>query len=172
MEFGIRKVDLTDVVTLAALCRKTFFDTYYHLNTPDNMEAYASQNFTLTKLEQEISTPGSVYYFALNTGTPIGYIKLNHAAAQSDLQEDTSFEVERIYVDAAYQNQRIGRKLIDFAQQIAKDAGMESLWLSVWEHNEKAARFYERNGFEQFSTHHFMLGDDLQIDRMLRKMLV
>jgi diamine N-acetyltransferase len=39
----------------------------------------------------------------------------------------------------------------------------------VWEFNERAIRFYEKHGFEKFGEHVFMLGNDPQIDWLLKK---
>jgi len=41
----------------------------------------------------------------------------------------------------------------------------------VWEHNIKAIAFYKKFGFEQFGSHIFMLGDDIQTDILMRKNL-
>jgi ribosomal protein S18 acetylase RimI-like enzyme len=45
------------------------------------------------------------------------------------------------------------------------------LWLGVWEKNEPAIRFYEKNGFKKFSKHIFKLGNDEQTDLLLKKTL-
>ena len=44
-------------------------------------------------------------------------------------------------------------------------------WLGVWEHNTKAQAFYNRYGFEKFSQHHFMVGQKVDTDWLLRKKL-
>ncbi|NLA43929.1 GNAT family N-acetyltransferase, partial [Candidatus Saccharibacteria bacterium] len=38
----------------------------------------------------------------------------------------------------------------------------------VWEHNDKAIRFYEKLGFRPFGEHLFMLGSDPQTDLLMR----
>jgi ribosomal protein S18 acetylase RimI-like enzyme len=43
--------------------------------------------------------------------------------------------------------------------------------LGVWEFNIKAIRFYHRYGFEAFSTHEFMLGDEKQTDVLMKRKL-
>ncbi|HCX09280.1 MAG TPA: GNAT family N-acetyltransferase, partial [Hyphomonas sp.] len=47
--------------------------------------------------------------------------------------------------------------------------GVNWVWLGVWEHNQKAIAFYAHQGFEPFGRHSFRLGDDVQIDVMMRK---
>lgn len=41
--------------------------------------------------------------------------------------------------------------------------------LGVWEHNHRALRFYEKNGFIAFGTHIFQLGNDQQTDILMKK---
>jgi hypothetical protein len=41
----------------------------------------------------------------------------------------------------------------------------------VWEKNFKAQQFYSRWGFERFSEHTFWMGDDPQVDWLLKKKL-
>lgn len=52
---------------------------------------------------------------------------------------------------------------MDFTQH----RGMKILWLGVWENNVGTIRFYERNGFEFFGKHTFILGQDEQTDLLM-----
>jgi ribosomal protein S18 acetylase RimI-like enzyme len=54
---------------------------------------------------------------------------------------------------------------------IALEKEKELLWLGVWEHNHRAIGFYKKWGFEKFSTHTFMLGNDAQTDWLMKKEL-
>ncbi|MEY3918157.1 MAG: Protease synthase and sporulation negative regulatory protein 1, partial [Bacteroidota bacterium] len=42
------------------------------------------------------------------------------------------------------------------------------IWLGVWEHNPRAIRFYEKQGFVKFDQHIFQLGDDEQTDILMK----
>ena len=45
------------------------------------------------------------------------------------------------------------------------------MWLGVWQHNHRAISFNKQWGFEFYATHPFMLGDDLQTDELMKKVL-
>jgi len=60
---------------------------------------------------------------------------------------------------------------MDHFETIGKQLKVEMLWLGVWERNPNAIAFYEREGFEVFGEHSYLLGTDLQRDLMLRKLL-
>ncbi|HEY1074499.1 MAG TPA: GNAT family N-acetyltransferase [Patescibacteria group bacterium] len=51
-----------------------------------------------------------------------------------------------------YQNQKIGRKLMDLLIEQVKDKSYVSIGLFVWEENKDASEFYEKFGFEKVET--------------------
>nr|WP_229746632.1 GNAT family N-acetyltransferase [Pedobacter mendelii] len=55
--------------------------------------------------------------------------------------------------------------------EVAHQKGLKSIWLGVWEENPRAIKFYEKNGFLAFDKHVFKMGDDIQTDIMMRKIL-
>jgi ribosomal protein S18 acetylase RimI-like enzyme len=55
--------------------------------------------------------------------------------------------------------------------RIAGERAKNVVWLGVWEKNDRAIRFYEKWGFEKFGETDFLLGDDLQQDWLMRKVL-
>ena len=59
--------------------------------------------------------------------------------------------------------------MLERALEIAADRNKDYFWLGVWEKNEKALRFYLRNGFYDIGTHSFFVGEDEQTDRIMRK---
>ena len=52
---------------------------------------------------------------------------------------------------------------------VAQGRKASYVWLGVWEHNHRALRFYEKNGFTAFGTHIFQLGNDQQTDILMQK---
>ncbi|MDB5026238.1 MAG: family N-acetyltransferase [Mucilaginibacter sp.] len=168
----IQIVNPSDVDELLSLSKTTFYDAFERLNNPDDFEAYTSVAFTHDRLLSELTNPHSAFYFALIDDKKVGYIKLNYASAQTEFRDENAVEVERIYVLANQQGKRIGKQMIDFAISKAVEAKLQYIWLGVWEHNHSAIRFYEREGFKQFSGHEFWVGNDKQIDLLMKKELV
>lgn len=169
--FTIQKVTSAQLDTLLSLSRKTFFDFFAHLNKPADMEAYASVAFTPEQILSELNNPNSGFYFAMLDGEIAGYLKINTGDAQAEFKGENSMEVSRIYVLAEHHGKHIGKKLLDFAVQKAKEQQQEFIWLGVWEDNHKAIGFYEHNGFVKFGSHDFVLGDDVQTDLLMKKEL-
>lgn len=168
---SISKAGHKDWKIIQELGRATFVETFAASNTEANMNAYLRQNFTDEKIQAELNNPDSLFFIAWNGEMPIGYLKLNIGKAQTEPQDDTCLEIERIYVLAAYQGKKIGKLLYEKAEELARLLHKSSIWLGVWEHNGKALCFYEKNGFVPFDKHIFTMGDDDQVDIMMRKTL-
>jgi diamine N-acetyltransferase len=164
----IKRVVFEDLQSLQEIGRSTFYETYADKNTAENMTKYLAEDFAIEKLKTELDDKNTEFYFAILEQKIVGYLKLNFGLAQTELQTENALEIERIYVSRAFQGKNIGQKLYEKAVQIAKNARAEYIWLGVWEENPKAIQFYKKNGFLEFDTHIFKLGDDLQTDIMMK----
>ncbi|TKT93620.1 GNAT family N-acetyltransferase [Dyadobacter frigoris] len=162
------KVISSDLGELQELSKQTFLETFAPVNTEENIQHYLHSGFTDEKLIKEIANPGSAFYFAKLNDTPIGYLKINFGNAQTELKDNDALEIERIYVLQEFHGQRAGQFLFGETLKIAKNHGLKYIWLGVWEKNEKAIKFYEKNGFIPFDKHSFTLGSDIQTDIMMK----
>ena len=164
----IRKATLSDLVTIQNISKQSFTETFAAINTPENMEKYLQESFNTTQLTTEINNPESPFYIAFWNTEPVGYLKLNLGNAQTEVIEDTTLEIQRIYVLQAFHGKKIGQLLLDEAIKIAQQIPVDYIWLGVWEENHRALQFYTKNGFVTFDKHLFILGDDQQTDLLMK----
>jgi ribosomal protein S18 acetylase RimI-like enzyme len=167
----ISKASIRDIETMQQIGRQTFFETFGQSNTDADMKKYLEDNFSKDKVSAEINNPDSLFYIAWDVQSPIGYLKVNTGQAQTELQDESSLEIERIYVLSAYHGKKVGQLLYDKALEVAGLLEKSSIWLGVWEENPRAIGFYKKNGFVEFDKHVFKLGDDEQTDIMMKKKL-
>ena len=92
--------------------------------------------------------------------------------SQTDVNDEKSLEIERIYIASDFQEKGLGNYLMEKAISVASKRNKQYLWLGVWEKNEKAICFYKKNGFFEVGTHSFFMGDDEQTDYIMRKDLL
>lgn len=165
----IKKVTSTEVNQLQQIGRQTFSETFSESNSEENMKKYLDEGFTVEKLSSEINNPDSEFYFAKENNNVIGYVKINKGQSQTELKNDKmSVEIERIYVLKEFHGQRIGQLLYEKAMELALELKADYIWLGVWEENPRAIKFYQKNGFIEFNKHIFKLGDDEQVDIMMK----
>ncbi|MDR7693348.1 GNAT family N-acetyltransferase [Riemerella anatipestifer] len=168
LEIAIKKVKTNEIELLQEVSKTTFYETFAVDNTPDNMRKYLDEAFSVKCLREELLDEFSEFYFARVDGVLAGYLKLNFGASQTELKDSNAIEIERIYVLKAFQGKRVGQALYEHTLQLARDRGVDYIWLGVWEQNHKAIRFYEKNGFVAFDKHLFVLGDDPQTGIMMK----
>ncbi len=165
----ITSLTINDVSILRGIARDTFIETFSEANKAEDMERYLTENFSEEQLARELSNPDSFFYVAEVNGHVVGYLKLNTAHAQTEPQAADALEIERIYVLGSYHGYGVGQALYHHAMSVAEDRKASYVWLGVWEHNHRALRFYEKNGFIAFGTHIFQLGNDQQTDILMKK---
>lgn len=165
---GISRCTAAEAATLTALAAETFYDTYSHLNTPETMRAYMDTTFTTRRIREELEDPCRSFFMIKEHCTPIAFMQINRAPSQSDINDPQSLEIQRIYIQKEHKRRGLGSMLIRHAVFIAEREQLGRIWLSVWEKNPSAVRFYERMGFHKAGNRIFRMGDELQKDHIMR----
>ena len=171
LQISIRRAMADDARLLTMLGIKTFYDTFAAVNTKDDMNLYLSKTFHEAKLQEELEDGKNTFFVAEDNGLPAGYAKIRRGESPTELKGHRSMEIERLYAVKEYIGKQIGQKLMASCLQAAIDDRFEVVWLGVWEHNHRAIAFYEKCGFKKFSSHPFMLGNDLQTDLLMQKII-
>ncbi|WP_426482790.1 GNAT family N-acetyltransferase [Chryseobacterium sp. R2ACT005] len=167
----INKAVAEDLETLQSLGIQTFSETFAEDNTEEAMKKYLEESFNTEKIKSELNNPDSSFYIAWEEDNPVGYLKVNSGKAQTELQDETSLEIERIYVKKSHHGKKVGQLLYNQALDTAQQLKKIYLWLGVWEENLRALHFYKKNGFVEFDKHIFRLGEEEQTDLMMKKTL-
>lgn len=167
-----------DAETLAAFASRAFVDMYGGQDPPGHVREYVARAFDRKTMRQELSDPNYVFLLAKSRESGSkrraalhGYAKLCKNRTIDALEDPAPIQLERIYVDGTRQSNGLGRRLLDEAVRIARDAGFETIWLSVWEENERAQQFYARNGFEIVGKTYFVVGPEREEDFVLARRL-
>jgi ribosomal protein S18 acetylase RimI-like enzyme len=171
VDIRIRSCGTDEVDTLKKLAYETFDEAFRPMNTAETMNKYLESAFNRDRLHEELSKPKSSFFFLYADGNLSGYLKLNEAPEQSDLNDPESVELERIYVRKELQGRGLGKTLIDYAIRIAREREKRYIWLGVWEKNTDAIAFYLNMGFIAAGRHTFRMGDEIQQDLILKKVV-
>lgn len=172
MTINIKKCTLEDLRTLQEISSETFYETFKHQNSAENMNAYLEKAFNVKQLEKELSNISSQFFFVYFHNEVAGYLKVNTNDAQSEEMGDESLEIERIYIKNQFQKHGLGKYLLNKATEIAMEGNKKKIWLGVWEKNDYAIAFYKKMGFVQTGAHSFYMGDEEQTDLIMTKTLL
>lgn len=168
---NIKMATNADAELIADMSRKTFYETFVSQNTKENMDKFMNESFTKEALMKEVGEPGNIFLLAYDEKEPAGYVRMRENNNPPELGNRNSIEIARIYAATNTIGKGVGKTLMQKCIEIAQEKKKDVLWLGVWEKNNRAIDFYIKWGFEKFSTHIFMLGDDPQTDWLMKKEL-
>jgi ribosomal protein S18 acetylase RimI-like enzyme len=165
----IRVADEIDVGVIIDLGVTTFNDTFAHLNSAEDMEAYLSSTYTPDLIAAEIRDPLVTYLIAEYDNRPIAYSKLYRGQPESCITGARAIEIARFYVAKNMHGCGIAHLLMVENLKQAAAERYDTIWLGVWEHNERAKAFYRKQGFREVGSHIFQLGSDPQTDVLMER---
>lgn len=169
MNVQFRPCTIEDLSDLCFFSRNIFFETFKDTCSPEDMDAFLDNKYNVDQIRGELLNPASSFFFLYMDDTFVGYIKINETSAQTDIQDEDALELERIYVSTEVQDSGLGSYLMEQTVAMAKQKGKTYIWLGVWEKNQKAISFYQKHGFYKIGTHEFVIGEDVQMDYILRR---
>jgi ribosomal protein S18 acetylase RimI-like enzyme len=167
-QFALRRAGIADAEAVRELFCRSYADTFGHIYKPGVMEAWLAETCTLEGFRAEMCDPGFATYLSEDPhGRLLGYCTLG----PYDLELDTVkrwWVLRQLYLDPAGKGTGLGQVLMDRALDEARARGFEELYLTVWVDNHRARRFYERNGFVEVGRYEFVVGDQVDDDRIMR----
>jgi ribosomal protein S18 acetylase RimI-like enzyme len=171
-EIVIRFADKNDAALIAETSRQSFFDTFASFNTKENMDKFLSKQFTAESLMKEVGIDENIFLLAYIENELAGYAMMRETNNVIELKDKNAIEIVRFYATKNSIGKGVGKALMQKCCDVAVEKNKEIIWLCVWEYNQRAIDFYKKKGFEKFSDHVFMLGDDVQNDwKMMKKLL-
>ena len=158
----VRRAVPTDAAALAELARRTFADTFAAENRPEDISAYLAKTYGETQQRREIEDPDTVTLLVHDRETLVAFAQLRRSSSRYG-----EVELARFYVHREHHGRGIAQALMSASIDAARELSGATLWLGVWEHNPRAIRFYEKCGFRDVGSQPFVLGSDLQTDRVM-----
>ncbi len=157
MEIITGKIDHAPAI---AYIGRTAFRKAFGLlfNSCTELEEYLDYTYGIDKIVGSIRKENNVYFLATADGLPVGFAKVKRHSLNDQLDSVFQAELQKLYVLKEYQGCGVGQLLLDAVTRFVQSFEPECLWLDTYVGNEKAIRFYERNGFRKAGTYHFTIG--------------
>ena len=154
------------------MARQIFSDTFSHLYDENAFRDFCEQTWAENgPMAKDLADPSVHWRIATVDEEPIGYAKLTPLRAPAQDARAGALELQQIYVLGPWHGKGIAEELMGWAVQSARAQGAPELYLTVFDHNQRAKRFYTRHGFEEVGRCTFQLGDRVDDDRIWRKVL-
>lgn len=158
MDTVIRRATVADAATLAGLGKVTFVETFGHLYSPADLQAFLDESHAMRAYAKVLANPDYALWVAERDGEAIGYAQAGPCGLPHADVGPEDGELKRLYLLRSEQNGGIGGRLFAEAMRWLERDGPRTLWLSVWSENFGAQRFYARHGFEFVAEYEFPVG--------------
>lgn len=143
----IRSATLSDLSQLTTLARQVFQQTYGAAIPPATLHDYLQNAFTPARFAAQLQAEPSLLRLAVDADRLAGYARLDRTPLPGAPTAPDTIELAQLYLAERWRGQGIGEALLEDVCAIAQVERATSVWLCVWEQNERAQRFYERHGF-------------------------
>jgi diamine N-acetyltransferase len=165
----IRIARREDADALATLADRTFRETFASDNDPGDIDAYCASAFSGETQRALLMDPAiETRLVEDDAGALIGYAQLRDSTAP-EITGPAPIELWRFYVVRMHHGRGIAHALMESVVAAALARNRRTLWLGVWDRNHRARAFYAKQGFVDVGAHEFVLGKDVQTDRLLAR---
>lgn len=157
-----------DAQALAEFMTRNFMAAYGECSTPENVAAAVAVHYGIDAQRRQLDDPGRANLLASVGDELVGHAQLCFAnRAPEPVQPLPSAEIARFYVDAVWHGRGIAQAMMAEVRNHAALRAAKSLWLSVWQEQPQAIRFYEKEGFRIAGALVFEVGDDPKDDWLM-----
>lgn len=171
-DYIISKANINDAFQLAHISRTTFYEAFAADNTEADMELHLNEYYSIEKMKAELQDPLVSFFLAFYNKDLVGYLKMSrHVKPEEDASLNLPIELERIYSLKKMIRKGVGKLLMQTAITYAQENSNKTIWLGVFQKNERAIAFYKKWGFEIYVEHEFVVGKDKQTDWLMKKLL-
>lgn len=158
--------------SLRAMARRCFADTFSQHYDPEPFGDFLDNTFGPEGgMARDLDDPELRWMVAFDGTGPIGYAKLTPLRAPAEAPLPGARELQQLYVLKEWHGSGVAVRLMEWALATATAARAPELYLTVFDHNERAKRFYRRHGFAEVGRCTFTLGDRVDDDRIWRRPL-
>lgn len=162
-----------DAASIQQIGRTVFALSFGHSLPAEDLNDYLEDAYSLQSVLDDIQSPSKTVCVACDSQKHvIGFATLTEGTIEDCIRSvPAPIELQRLYVDSTAHGKGIGSALIKHAEGIAKNRGLQTCWLGVWEENYIAQKVYEKSGYRKVGDHDFVMGKEVQTDWIMVKEL-
>jgi diamine N-acetyltransferase len=152
---------------LLPVARRMFAQTFGHLYDEEPFQEFLDGAYSIGgSMHRDLSDPLIKWRIAMFGDEPIAYAKLTPLRAPAPVARPGSLELQQLYVTHEWHGTGVAQELMNWSIDTAREAGASELYLTVFDHNERAKCFYSRNGFREVGCCMFRMGNRIDDDRV------
>lgn len=143
----IIRASTKDLDLLVDIGRRSLWESHGRSAPAEVFQAYLDAKVTHAALQQELSDPHNIFNILYHNQKPAGYSKIIYSKPEGDMPDKNVTKMERLYLLQEYYGLKLGHVLLQHNIDLSQRHGEAGMWLYVWKENDRALRFYQREGF-------------------------
>lgn len=165
---AFRLAKVADAAALGDFMARNFLAAYGHCSTPRNIQAAIHEHYGEDAQLRQIESRSRWNLITLRGEDWAGHAQLKSGGdVPAAVTALPSVELSRFYVDTQFHGQGIAQAMMETVKTRARELGARSIFLSVWQDQPQAIRFYTKEGFRIEGALVFMVGDDPKDDWLM-----
>lgn len=168
--------DSVDVAELAHVAALTFPLACPPTATRENIASFVAANLSPARFGDYLNDPKRAILTARRDDRIVGYAMVvrgvsDDAGVQRAVEIRPAAELSKLYVLPDHHGSGASAALMDGALTVVTDWGVRCVWLGVSKANQRAQRFYLKSGFKINGTRTFQVGDHLENDYVVTRVV-
>ena len=142
----IVKAKKSDIKNVAALAFQVWLNTYSVEGIRDTFSNYLWSEINPEKFEEKFNSELQKFFLLKENNHLIGFVQMNENS-ESPVNKNSLLEIDKFYIHPNFSGKGYGRAALDFLNEHYKTSRYSEMWLTVYEGNINAVKFYEKTGF-------------------------
>ena len=143
----LRPARADDALCIGVLGTQVFLDTYATAGVRPVLAREVLEHLSTAAVAALLARADTRFIVAERQGHLLGFVQVTLGARQPQVAGAVTAEVVRLYVQRRFQGQRLGKRLLQQAEELAAADGATQLWLTAWVGNLRALGFYAAVGW-------------------------
>lgn len=158
-----------DGPALDAMARSVWLENFGHSGSAEDIGLYQAKAYgPKGDLIRHLSSADHRFRLACLDDAIVGYAKLSLPWLPEGSFGPRARQLSQLYTTQAVRGSGVAHALMDWSIATAREQGADELLLTVWEHNPRAMRFYEKIGFAHIGDYEFPMGNQIDRDLIMR----
>jgi diamine N-acetyltransferase len=152
---SITRATAADYQTIVDIGKISVTEAHRGSCPDEDLDAFVARNYNGEAIRAELTDANNIYHIIYWDGEPAGFSKIILNAAHADIQQKNVTKLDRIYLLSTFFNRKLGLELLKFNIDFSKSHQQSGIWLYTWTGNERAIKFYQKNGFNIIGSYDF-----------------
>lgn len=148
-----------DIKNIASLAVQVWLDTYATEGIRDVFSEYVWNELTPESFQKRFDDKNRLFISVKKNNHLIGFVEIN-TNSTSPVNSELNFEIDKLYIQNNFCGKNIGSEIISFIGNYCSENSIPGMWLTVYENNIRAIKFYFKNDFEEIGEYYFHLENE------------